>query len=195
MTFGLAGGGESARVVTRCKCRSSLDIGGMETETAAGAFFTERSLADLPGGLRPHDPQLDQARRAAQLQARRLPPDRPRRRRGLPRPAQGRGGMRRESPIKRRNPSGQVVWVARYTGRDGKRRIAKPTWNRGKGTFVRKAEAQRAIDEAYGLSDDPTPSATTSPPGSSDTPGQSGPTRPTSTGSPASPTSRSRASP
>ena len=29
--------------------------------------------------------------------------------------------MRRESPTKRRNPSGEVVWVARYTGRDGKR--------------------------------------------------------------------------
>jgi integrase len=63
--------------------------------------------------------------------------------------------MRRESPIKRRNPSGQVVWVARYTGRDGKHHIAKPTWNRGKGTFRRKGEAQKAIDEAYGLSDRP----------------------------------------
>ena len=63
--------------------------------------------------------------------------------------------MRRESPLKRRNPSGKVVWVARYTGRDGKHRIAKPTWNRGKGTFMRKTEAQRAIDEAYGLSDRP----------------------------------------
>ena len=63
--------------------------------------------------------------------------------------------MRRESPIKRRNPSGEVVWVARYTGRDGKRRIAKPSWNRGKGTFARKGEAQQAIDEAYGLSDRP----------------------------------------
>ncbi len=63
--------------------------------------------------------------------------------------------MRRESPIKRRYPSGQVVWVARYTGRDGRHHIAKPTWNRGKGTFLRKAEAQRAIDEAYGISDRP----------------------------------------
>jgi hypothetical protein len=63
--------------------------------------------------------------------------------------------MRRESPTKRRNPSGKVVWLARYTGRDGKRHIAKPTWNRGKGTFDRKADAQRAIDEAYGLSDRP----------------------------------------
>src|ERR1700742_4207457 len=63
--------------------------------------------------------------------------------------------MRREAPIKRRNPSGSIVWVARYTGRDGKYHIAKPTWNRGKGTFVRKADAQRAIDEAYGLSDRP----------------------------------------
>jgi integrase len=63
--------------------------------------------------------------------------------------------MRRESPIKRRNPSGEVVWLARFTGRDGKRRVAKPTWNRGKGTFTKKGEAQKAIDEAYGLSDRP----------------------------------------
>jgi len=63
--------------------------------------------------------------------------------------------VRRESPVKRRNPSGKVVWVARYTGRDGKHRIAKPTWNRGKGTFDRKADAQRAIAEAYGLSGKP----------------------------------------
>lgn len=63
--------------------------------------------------------------------------------------------MRRESPIRRRNPSGEVVWLARYTGRDGSRRVAKPSWNRGKGTFRRKGEAQKAIDEAYGLSDRP----------------------------------------
>src|ERR1700733_9255443 len=63
--------------------------------------------------------------------------------------------MKRESPIRRRNPSGKVVWVARYTGRDGKHHIAKPAWNRGKGTFARKGEAQQAIDEAYGLSDRP----------------------------------------
>jgi integrase len=63
--------------------------------------------------------------------------------------------VRRESPTKRRNPSGEVVWLARFTGRDGKRRVAKPSWNRGKGTFRRKGEAQEAIDEAYGLSDRP----------------------------------------
>ena len=62
---------------------------------------------------------------------------------------------RREAPIKRRNPSGEIVWVARYTGRDGRRHIAKPRWNSGKGTFDLKREAQRAIDEAYGLSDRP----------------------------------------
>ena len=62
---------------------------------------------------------------------------------------------RREAPTKRRNPSGGLVWVARYTGRDGKRHIAKPAWNGGKGTFDLKREAQRAIDEAYGLSDRP----------------------------------------
>lgn len=63
--------------------------------------------------------------------------------------------MRRETPVKRRNPSGEIVWMARYTGRDGRRYIAKPSWNRGKGTFKRKGEAQKAIDEAYGLSDRP----------------------------------------
>jgi integrase len=62
---------------------------------------------------------------------------------------------RRETPTKRRNPSGEIVWVARYTGRDGKRRVARPRWNKGKGTFALKREAQQAIDEAYGLSDRP----------------------------------------
>jgi integrase len=62
---------------------------------------------------------------------------------------------RREAPTKRRNPSGEIVWMARYTGRDGKRYIAKPRWNGGKGTFALKREAQQAIDEAYGLSDRP----------------------------------------
>ncbi len=62
---------------------------------------------------------------------------------------------RREAPLKRRNPSGEIVWVARYTRRDGKRRVATPAWNGGRGTFTRKADAQRAIDEAYGLSDRP----------------------------------------
>ena len=33
--------------------------------------------------------------------------------------------------------------MARYTGRDGRRRIAKPAWNDGKGTFDRKREAQQ----------------------------------------------------
>jgi integrase len=63
--------------------------------------------------------------------------------------------MRRESPIKRRNPSGEVVWIARYTGRDGKRRVAKPNWNRGRGTFARRGDAQGAIDEAYEIAATP----------------------------------------
>ena len=122
--------------------RLSLDIGGMRAKCLASRLLHRAHPRRLPRGLRPHDPQLDQARRAAQLQARRLAPDRPRRRRGLPRPATGtRRHETRESPIKRRNPSGEIVWVARYTGRDGKRRIAKPTWNRGKGTFDRKARS------------------------------------------------------
>jgi hypothetical protein len=47
----------------------------------------------------------------------------------------------RESPTKRINPSGKVVWVARYTGPDGRRRSA--------GTFSLKRQAQDAIDRAY----------------------------------------------
>lgn len=46
----------------------------------------------------------------------------------------------RESPIKRVNPSGRVVWMARVTI-DGKRRKV--------GTFERKRDAQDAIDRAY----------------------------------------------
>jgi hypothetical protein len=103
--------------------------------------------------------------------------------------------MRREAPLKRRNPSGKIVWVARYTGRDGKYRIAKPTWNRGKGTFTKKADAQKAIDEAYGLPTARTPSATMPPPGRSVIRDPSAPTRRTITASAALPTSRSRASP
>ncbi len=64
-------------------------------------------------------------------------------------------GNRRQSPVRRANPSGTTVWVARYKGPGGKRRIAKPHWNGGKGTFRFKRDAQRAIDEAveraYGL--------------------------------------------
>jgi integrase len=48
---------------------------------------------------------------------------------------------RRETPLKRENPSGEIVWVARYTDADGKRRSA--------GTFKLKREAQEAIDAAY----------------------------------------------
>jgi integrase len=50
------------------------------------------------------------------------------------------GTQHRESPLKRVNPSGRVVWVARYTGPGGKRRSA--------GTFKHKREAQAAIDAA-----------------------------------------------
>lgn len=56
---------------------------------------------------------------------------------------------RRESPYARTRPNGRKVWVARYTGPDGKRRYWKPAWNRGSAMFKLKADAQRAIDEAY----------------------------------------------
>lgn len=69
-------------------------------------------------------------------------------------------GRRHETPLRRVNPSGAVVWVARFTGRDGKTRSA--------GTFPRKGPcpvepppadarrrveccAQHAIDRAYDL--------------------------------------------
>lgn len=61
----------------------------------------------------------------------------------------------RESPVRRRYESGEIVWVARFTAPDGRRRIAKPAWNRGFGTFSRKRDAQRAIEEAYGLPSEP----------------------------------------
>lgn len=54
----------------------------------------------------------------------------------------------RESPIARTNPSGKKVWVARYTGSDGKRRSA--------GTFALKRDAQAAIDKAYEVPSLPT---------------------------------------
>ena len=48
----------------------------------------------------------------------------------------------RESPTARVNPSAKKVWVARYTGPDGRRRSA--------GTLKTKREAQDAIDTAHG---------------------------------------------
>lgn len=48
---------------------------------------------------------------------------------------------RHEAPIKRVNPSGKTVWVARYTDRHGRRKSA--------GTFDLKRDAQSAIDAAY----------------------------------------------
>jgi integrase len=48
---------------------------------------------------------------------------------------------RRETPLKRTNPSGEVRWVARHTTQEGKRKSA--------GTFGLKRDAQAAIDSAY----------------------------------------------
>ena len=48
---------------------------------------------------------------------------------------------RRESPLRRTNPSGKRVWVARWTDRHGRRQSA--------GTFDKQREAQTAIDAAY----------------------------------------------
>jgi integrase len=48
---------------------------------------------------------------------------------------------RHETPIKRVNPSGKTVWMARYTDRHGNRKKA--------GTYDLKRDAQAAIDAAY----------------------------------------------
>ena len=58
------------------------------------------------------------------------------------------GRAPRQTPYRRTYPDGRVVWIARYRGVGGTRRYAKPTWNGGKSSFERKADAQRAIDEA-----------------------------------------------
>lgn len=55
----------------------------------------------------------------------------------------------REQPLRRVNPSGEVVYVARVTDKDGKLVIYKPEWNRRRGTFARQGDAQRAINEFY----------------------------------------------
>ena len=54
----------------------------------------------------------------------------------------------RQSPYKRTYPSGRTVWVARYRDLDKRVRYAKPRWHGRKSSFARKADAQRAIDEA-----------------------------------------------
>ena len=58
------------------------------------------------------------------------------------------GSAPRQTPYRRTYPDGRVVWISRYRDPDGGRRYAKPRWNDGRSTFDRKADAQRAIDEA-----------------------------------------------
>lgn len=57
----------------------------------------------------------------------------------------------RESPIKRKNPSGRTVWVARYTAPDGRRLSAGTFTSRGPCKLEPTATccAQHAIDAAY----------------------------------------------
>jgi len=54
----------------------------------------------------------------------------------------------RQKPYPRTYPDGRKVWIARYYDLDRRARYAKPRWNGGKSSFARKADAQRAIDEA-----------------------------------------------
>lgn len=58
----------------------------------------------------------------------------------------------RESPVKRINPSGRVVWVARYTDSKGKRKSAGTFAKRGPCSERGRSDccAQHAIDAAYG---------------------------------------------
>jgi integrase len=63
---------------------------------------------------------------------------------------------RRERPLKRKNPSGEIVWVARYTNSAGKRKSAGTFKLRGpcqkdKPGSAPTCCAQHAIDAAYGL--------------------------------------------
>lgn len=57
----------------------------------------------------------------------------------------------RETPVKRTNPSGDNVWVARWTDKTGKRRYGWPPDI--KGTHKLKRDAQKAIDAAYDRDD------------------------------------------
>lgn len=54
---------------------------------------------------------------------------------------------RRETPLKRKNPSGEIAWVARWTDQTGKRRYGFPPDIAG--TYRLKREAQDAIDACY----------------------------------------------
>jgi len=130
---------------------AGLDNKGMK-RNASPAFFTERSLAAY---LAVSDRTVRNWIRRRELPSYKL------------------GAARRIDPA-----DVDAFLAAR---RDGKRHIAKPTWNGAKGTFARKHEAQQAIDEAYGLSDAPTPLASTSPPGPTATLAQNARTRPTRT--------------
>jgi integrase len=53
----------------------------------------------------------------------------------------------RQAPYRRTYDDGKVVWVARCRDLKGHTRYVKPRWNGGKATFVRRRDAQRAIDE------------------------------------------------
>jgi integrase len=58
---------------------------------------------------------------------------------------------RRETPLKRTNPSGKTVYVARWTNRKGERKYGWPP--EIKGTHTLRRDAQKAIDACYELED------------------------------------------
>jgi integrase len=59
---------------------------------------------------------------------------------------------RRESPIARTNPSGQKVWCARWTSRDGQRHYGLKSHGIP-GTYKLKRDAQAAIDACHDIED------------------------------------------
>ncbi len=162
--------------------------GGMETKCPASHLLHRAHPRRLSRRLRPHDPQLDQERRAALLQARSRQADRPGRRRRLPRPAKGRAGMRR----RRRRPNAATLPGRSSGSRDtpaatANADIAKPRWNRRQGHLrSSSAKPSRRSTRPTASQTAPTPWASTSPPGRPITRARNGPTRPTSTGSAAS---------
>jgi integrase len=58
------------------------------------------------------------------------------------------GRAPRQTPYRRVYSNGRQVWIARYRDLSGRTRYAKPRWHGAKSSFDRKADAQRAIDQA-----------------------------------------------
>jgi excisionase family DNA binding protein len=131
-----------------------LDKECMSSKSPGPAFFTERTLATY---LAVSDRTIRNWIRRGQLPSYKLgrpggstPPTS---RTSSPATEMRRHEARVADQTSEPVRQGRMAGALHGPGRE--RHIAKPTWNRGKGTFDRKVDAQRAIDEAYGLSDRP----------------------------------------